>query len=128
MKNFPISRAIAVFGASGLLVIALASSGSPLVAQEPILRATLKGHDTQVWCVSISRDGKLLASGDGTGFVRLWDLVAAKETGKVEGTYMALSTDGKILVTVGADGAGTKLDDWRTLMLWDVPAAKRADK
>jgi WD40 repeat protein/transcriptional regulator with XRE-family HTH domain len=87
--------------------------------------ATLRGHAGAVRGVAVSADGRLLASGGTDGTVRLWSLtgVAQREgmpgiqeeagtgqplatlpghTGGVWG--VALSADGRLLVSSGADG------------------------
>ena len=53
---------------------------SPLSAQEPKLRDTLKGHTHWVLSVAYSPDGKTLASGSGTfdDTIKLWDVSPAR--------------------------------------------------
>ena len=54
---------------------------SPLSAQEPKLRDTLKGHKAYVSSVAYSPDGKTLASSaDST--IKLWDVATGKQTNK----------------------------------------------
>src|SRR5262245_12123618 len=62
----------------GMAWLGLLTSSS-LSAQEPKLRATLKGHTDLVYSVSYSPDGKTLASGSGDGTIKLWDVVTGKE-------------------------------------------------
>jgi WD40 repeat protein len=56
--------------------------------------------------------------------VKLWDSVAAKEKGTLEGhngkvTSLAFSGDGKLLVSGSSD---------RTAKLWDIPVDSKKDK
>src|SRR5262249_60647748 len=76
-------------------------------AQEPQLRATLKGPIGPVISLAFSPDGKTLVLGNSGGTIRLWDL----QTGKVRATLtghtspvwsVAYSPDGKSL----ASGSG----------------------
>jgi WD40 repeat protein len=46
----------------------------PLSAQNPELRATLKGHMAAVLSVAYSPDGKTLASESQDGTIKLWDV------------------------------------------------------
>lgn len=56
---------------------------SPLSAQEPKLRATLKGHTEFVYSVAFSPDGKTLASVSFGRTVKLWDVATGKEQASV---------------------------------------------
>ena len=62
----------------GLACLALLSV-SPLSAQEPKLRATLKGHTGAVVAVAFSPDSKTLASASYDGTLKLWDMTTGKE-------------------------------------------------
>jgi WD40 repeat protein len=78
----------------------------------------LRGHDFPVVALSFSLDGRLLASGDCCGAVRLWDVTAKKlranlmasEDNFLKAVAVAFSSDGKTLA-VAVD---------RTVQLWDV--------
>jgi WD40 repeat protein len=71
--------------------------------------ATLRGHTAGVLAVAFSPDGKLLASGDAEGVVKVWDRRALRETLTLRGhrgavRAVAFSPDGKSLASGGANG------------------------
>jgi RNA polymerase sigma factor (sigma-70 family) len=77
------------------------------------------GHLGPVRAVIASRDGKDLTTVGGDGTVRLWDALTGKERQRVtapEGNVLALSPDGRALLTASAGQAG----------LWDVRGGKEA--
>jgi WD40 repeat protein len=93
---------------------------SPLSAQEPKLRDTLKGHTTVVFSVAYSPDGKTLASGNSDGKIKLWDVATGKERATLNGhrdfvLSVVFSPDAKMLASGGEDG---------TTKLWDVATNK----
>jgi len=57
-------------------------AASPLLAQEPKLRDTFKGHTGFVLSVAFSPDGKTLASGGLDNTIKLWDVKPGKEADK----------------------------------------------
>src|SRR5262249_9208577 len=66
--------------------------------------------------VAFGPDGKVLATGDRNGTVRLWTVATGKQTGSLPAdagqvTALAFSPDGKVLATAGLDG---------TALLWDL--------
>ena len=70
--------------------------------------ATLQ-HDEYVWALAFSRDGKLLAAGDGGGTVKVWDVqkrqAIARLTGDTTSVYsVAFSPDGRTLASAGYQG------------------------
>src|SRR5438105_4474763 len=82
---------------------------SPLSAQEPTLRNTLKGHNTNdVYTVAFSPDGKTLASGNLDETIRLWDVATGKEQATLNGHTslvfsVAFGPDGKTLASGSMD-------------------------
>jgi len=89
---------------------------TPLAAQEPEPRFTLRGHTKEVQCVVISPDGTTLASGSADNTVQFWDVASGKEHAVVKAAEfwvdsVAFSPDGK---TLASGGGGNKVQ------LWDV--------
>src|SRR4051812_2215964 len=107
----------------GVVWLCLACLGlllSLLSAQEPKLRDTLKGDTGGVRSVAYSPDGNTLASGNGDGTIKLWDVAAGRERATLKGhTFpvgsVAYSPDGKTLASGSQDG---------TIKLWDVTTGK----
>src|SRR5262245_36013265 len=130
MKRSPGSGAC---GALVALVLGLGAVGtSPLNAQEPRLRATLKAHGndtaTGVSALAFSRDGKLLVTGGWDRAVRLWDVATGKEKATLKGhtegiDCVAISPDGTLLAWAGRQFMD-ETDDEKTVRLWDVTTGK----
>jgi WD40 repeat protein len=83
----------------------------------------LRGHRAGVVAVAISPDGKLCASGDTSGTLRLWDMRTALPLGEWAGhtigvKQMAFCRDGSRLATAACDEHGAEL------VLWDVITKK----
>ncbi|MBL8820005.1 MAG: WD40 repeat domain-containing protein [Planctomyces sp.] len=101
---------------------------SSISAQEPKLRATLKGHTGVVVGLAFSPDGKTLASASYDGTLKSWDMTTGKERatlGEYEGClgYVAFSPDGKTLAT-GAIGSPIPFPDLGDVRLWDISTGK----
>lgn len=101
---------------------------SCLSAQEPKLRATLKGHNGAVVAVAFSPDSKTLASASYDGRLKLWDMTTGKERatlGEYRGCLgcVAFSPDGKTLAS-GAIGSPGLFPDLYNVNLRDVASGK----
>jgi len=83
----------------------------------------LRGHATTVFSAAFSHDGKLLATGDGSATVKLWDVATGREEASVkitpvQGSHAAImdldfSPDGKTLA-MGCDDQTIRLRDVAT--------------
>jgi WD40 repeat protein/tRNA A-37 threonylcarbamoyl transferase component Bud32 len=82
------------------------------------VRTTLRGHDSTVVGLAFAPNGKLLASGEIDGPVKLWDLGAGKESAPLgrHGVYfrsLAFSADGRTLITgAGSDQRPSEIKVW----------------
>jgi WD40 repeat protein len=81
----------------------------------------LRGHNSAVFAVAISRDGRLLASASNDRTAKLWDPTTGAELRTLRGhngavNSVAFSPDGKLLATVSDD---------RTVRLWDTVGDER---
>ncbi|MDB9449019.1 NACHT and WD repeat domain-containing protein, partial [Dolichospermum circinale] len=81
---------------------------------------TLKGHDSSVYSVGFSRDGKQLASGSDDKTIKIWDVTTGKVLNTLKGhdswVYsVGFSRDGKQLAS-GSDD--------KTIKIWDVTTGK----
>jgi len=86
------------------------------------LKATLEGHTDSVTCISLSANGRMLASGSTDNTIRLWDIDTATLKTTIEG-YEGIRYAGEIpqSVLLSPDGrtlAGVSKD--KTARLWDV--------
>ncbi len=88
---------------------------------QPQLRTSLTAHQSEVWGLSYSPDGRTLASASTDQTVILWDLASRKPRGEPlrghrgEVWSVAFSPDGKLLASASGD---------RTAILWDAASHK----
>lgn len=99
------------------------------------IAATLSGHTNRIEAIALSRDGRLLASIDNDGGIKLWQMSTQSERATLQnlmptpqspkqgmGLTLAFSPDGQTLASstfalTGSEGRGV-------VKLWDVPSAK----
>lgn len=82
-----------------------------------------EGHTDALYALTLSPDGKTLATGGYDQRIRLWEVASAKEirtlTGHNGGIFgLAFRPDGKVLASASAD---------RTIKLWETATGKRLD-
>ncbi|HLN31131.1 MAG TPA: WD40 repeat domain-containing protein, partial [Gemmataceae bacterium] len=85
-------------------------------------KKTLPGHHGTIWAIVFAPNGKLLAAGDGSGDIRLWDPTTSEERGILVGDplgmrALAFSPDS---LTLASAGTGDK-----DVKLWDVVSRKQ---
>jgi WD40 repeat protein len=85
------------------------------------VQATLEGHTAWVASVAISPCGKMVASGDGDGEIRLWDLRSCELKATLSGhssvvECLAFSPNGSLLASGGRDN---------TVRIWSTDAAEK---
>ncbi|MDM3859648.1 MAG: ribosome assembly protein 4 [Aphanizomenon gracile PMC644.10] len=81
---------------------------------------TLKGHESKVWSVGFSTDGKKLASGSEDKTIKIWDVTTGKVLNTLKGheswvRSVGFSPDGKKLASGSED---------KTIKIWDVTTGK----
>ncbi|HEY1051441.1 MAG TPA: c-type cytochrome domain-containing protein, partial [Prosthecobacter sp.] len=67
-----------------------------------------EAHTDNILSLTLSRDGRQLATGGADNLAKVWDMATLKETAKLEGhtghvLALAFSPDGKLLLTTAAD-------------------------
>ncbi|GAA4587689.1 serine/threonine-protein kinase [Planotetraspora phitsanulokensis] len=95
-----------------------------VVVSPPAAVLTYEGSpgDPSVTQMDFSPDGKILACGNGSGVVRLWDVASRRSLADLEGhddavRSVAFSPDGRTLASGSLDG---------TIRLWDVVSRRTA--
>jgi WD40 repeat protein len=83
-------------------------------------QSTLTGHMSPVWRIMFSPGGKMLASGDEQGVIRLWSVDENRELAALKGhsrliSGLAFSPNGALLASSSWDG---------TVRLWEVASGK----
>ena len=83
-----------------------------------------KAHADLVYSLSLSTDGKLLATAGFDSLVKLWDFIAHKElrtlTGHGGPVYgVAIAPDGKLVASCGDD---------KTVRLWEIAVQRYAER
>jgi WD40 repeat protein len=111
IQMFPDGRRFATTWHSPTIQIVDLESGRVLREME---------HGTDVWALSVSKDGKRILSTGLDKVARIWDAQTGQQLGALVGhtdwvTRAAFSPDGKNAFTVGHD---------RTLRVWDVETGK----
>jgi WD40 repeat protein/tRNA A-37 threonylcarbamoyl transferase component Bud32 len=92
-------------------------------AEAPRLRRSLQGHQSDVYHVTFSVDGKQLATAGADGTARVWDAESGQELACLRGhrgdvNWVSFSPDTRRLATAGDDG---------TVRLWDGKTARELD-
>ncbi|KAG2142856.1 quinon protein alcohol dehydrogenase-like superfamily [Suillus bovinus] len=77
----------------------------------------MEGHSSKVWGLAVSRDGQLIASGDGGGELIVWHGETGESITKIQGhpdwiSSLDFSPDGTVLVIGSGDG--------ETINLWNT--------
>jgi mono/diheme cytochrome c family protein len=83
---------------------------------EPKPSQTVDAHADNILSLTLSRDGKQIATGGADNLAKVWDAATLKEIAKIEGhvghvVALGFSTDGKWLATGSAD---------KDLKVWDI--------
>lgn len=98
------------FSPDGKLLVSAGNEGTIKLWDVPgeQLRATLKGHSTEVRRVTFFPNGQTVASCARDGTVKLWDVATAQERASFHAhsaavTGLAVSRDGTLLATAGED-------------------------
>src|SRR5215213_10001737 len=96
--------------------VAVAVLSLPIPAAEPVAPLQIEGHRADVFCLSFSPDGNLLASACTDRTVGLWNPATGEAVKSLNGhsadvLRVAFSPDGKHLASASADG---------TIRIWDL--------
>jgi WD40 repeat protein len=85
----------------------------------------LRGHDCSVFALSFSPDGRLLASGDCSGAVKLWEVASKTWRATLEVSKDKLISDEVVALVFSPDGRTLAVAVDRTVQLWDVATGRR---
>jgi WD40 repeat protein len=90
------------------------------VVQEAKGRIILKGHTQMINSIAVTMDGKILASADNDGDIRIWDIATGKKLVALKGhsqpvRSVAFAVNGRTLAS-GSDD--------KTVKLWDLATGK----
>jgi RNA polymerase sigma factor (sigma-70 family) len=118
-----------VFAPDGQAMATIRYQSNEIVLTGPGVQTPrrLAAGDDQLSALAFSADGKVLASGDMKGSVRLWDAASGRETRRFaagrEVGALAFSTDGKVLASGTGNFRGVRPDS-PAVRLWDLAAGK----
>jgi WD40 repeat protein len=97
------------------------SGGLKVCEVETGIVKTLEGHSQNIYCIDISADSTLLASGSFNETTRIWNL----ETGKlVAGPFKNISPMGAVRFSPDSKKLAVDLDWGTCLEVWDVQSQK----
>src|SRR6478672_2517213 len=93
-----------------ILFTAVAGCGGP----QPKKVATLSGHQSKVTAAAFAPDGRILASGDEDGTLKLWDYAAGTELASVNTKVAPEAPEPRIeLITFSPDSSCMAVERWR---------------
>jgi WD40 repeat protein len=82
---------------------------------------TFEGHSYEIYCIDISADSTLLASGSRDETTRIWNLETSK---LVAGPFKCISSVGAVRFSSDSKKVAVKLDWGTCLEVWDVQSQK----
>lgn len=115
-----------------LTVLFFLCTATFLTAQEPQLIIPT-GHDGNVEVIQYLPGGQFFLSGDNRGAVKLWEAATGREfytyaghQGRVEVVSIAVSSDGRQMVSGGSDGAIVAYQTFSGAQRWKMPGEGKA--
>jgi RNA polymerase sigma factor (sigma-70 family) len=111
----------ATYSSDGKLFIVVEGSIIKLYNADNLNEVGALQSNSGIYCLALSPDGKVLASGGSDQLIHLWDIQERKEIGILEGHSgyiysVNFSPDGKTLASCGYD---------KSIRLWDVKERKQ---